>query len=230
LTTLNELANRCNRALADQAGTTWSDTDLEQWIIEGLRDYSLHFPLLKTGTISTTADQHDYELPSDCIRLDLVEYPTGEDPPEYLRRYSRKNQDFWDAEGFYDVAHSGTSDVSGTYTRGTLWISEDPADSETITLTYYAYHPVALVSGSELSIPEEQEHILVLFAVWKACTHQLMNEQQSPDTTKALLDSYRRAAYLAREDYQTALRQAKAIAAHSGPTGPWRSDDWDRIY
>ena len=231
MTTLNELANRCNRALADQSEATWDDSTLEQWIVEAIRDYSLHFRMLASSTYDCVASQHNYELPADCLEVELVEYPKSQDPPKYLKPYSRKNADFWGAEGYYDVDYSGTADVSGTYTRGTLWISEDPVATEDIELLYWAQHNTAVTSDSELSVPPEHEHLLVCFVVWKAAVHLLMNEIQSPDTSRAMVDAYRRTANNMHDAYEATLRTAKTAADRAGTTAtPWKSDDYDRVY
>jgi hypothetical protein len=230
-TTLNDIANRVNNALSDAGEATWGDSVIEEWVIEGIREYSQHFPRLRTGTETTVADQHEYDLPNTCMELELVEYPTGEDPPKYLTRKSRKDPDFYGAEGYYDVAYSGTvDDLGGSYTRGSIYLSQDPESDQTITMIYWSPQAVELASNSAISIPQEHEHLLVLFAVWKAHAERLADQTANPDTTLDLLESFRKNAYQARADFDTALRTARGSKSPSGPTGPWESDTFDRIY
>jgi hypothetical protein len=230
-TTLNDIANRVNNQLSDAGEAIWDDDLIEEWIIEGIREYSLHFPRLRSGTKTTVANQHNYDLPNTCMEIELVEYPTGEDPPAYLTRKSRKDPDFFGREGFYDVDYSGTvDDLGGSYTRGTLWLSEDPETDQTITILYWSPQALELASNSAISVPQEHEHLLVLFAVWKAYAERLSNQTGKPLITLDLIENFRKNTYQARSDYDAALRAAKAQATRSGPTGPWKSDAFDRIY
>jgi hypothetical protein len=224
VTTLSALADRAQTAMNDAAAGTWPQATIEEWLNEAIRDYSLHFPRLQSTTLNCVAGQHNYTLPADFLAVHLVEYPVGEDPPEYLARGSRARQDFWDAEGYYDV------EVSGEATAGTLWISEDPTVGETIELSYLATHDHALAANGTLTVPGHHEHLLILFVVWRAWTERQATEQADPDHTSTVLDAHRRSTDSAEAIYRRAVKLAKTGASPSGYTGPWAADPYDRIY
>jgi hypothetical protein len=52
-----------------------------------------------------------------------VEYPKGEDPPEYLQLSDRFASGFYDSDTPYDVHFSDDADDPGQ-----LWISADPME------------------------------------------------------------------------------------------------------
>ena len=226
MTTLANLADRAQNAISDSGATTWSQSVVEEWTVEGIRDYNKHFPRTVNGTISTTADDHQYDLPSDFRGIVSVEYPTGQDPPEYLAQKSRLGDGFWNQTGFFDVIlRRDASDVAE------IVISEAPAAGETITIEYLADHDLNLASGDTITIPERHEGIIVEFVIWRAWLELLGAEQQSPTSSSSLLMSqYASNADRAKRSYVEAL--ARALRAGEGASGrvQWRLDKYDRIY
>ena len=66
------------RAELNDAGGVplWTDPLLNEWIAEGIRDYSRNLPKEATQSIVTVAAQADYSLSTDCQRVVRVEHPT----------------------------------------------------------------------------------------------------------------------------------------------------------
>ena len=95
MTTFAELVNRCELAVNDEDNSTFTAEQIVKWINDGIRDYSQHFPRIKTQSISAVLNDNTYDLADDFMGVLSVEYPTGEDPPEYLSRLSYKHADFW---------------------------------------------------------------------------------------------------------------------------------------
>jgi hypothetical protein len=227
MTTLANLADQAQISLNDAGAGTWPQATVEAWVLDAIRDYSQHFSRTLEATVTTTAATHRYDLPvapAAFRGMVLVEYPTGEDPPEVLDPLSRKDPRFWAGEGYYDVEPSGAASA------GSLWISASPDDGETITLTYLAPHSDKLASDDTLTVPGEHETILVDYVVWRALSERVVTEAQSPDTTVRLLYQFMLAAERAEDAYRESLAAAKGQQAPGGWTGPWRSDVHDPIY
>jgi hypothetical protein len=227
MTTLVNLQERCELALNDATNATWGAETLQQWILDAIRDYSQYFPRLQTATttISTASPGHSFDLPTDFLSVLLVEFPTGEDPPEYLTRRSRTHPQFYDYEGYYDVEAS--HDATGT---GTLYLSEEPSNGESFVLTYHATHATDLDDTDTITVREDHEEILILFVVWTAFKERAATEQQDPDTTIHLLQQIVKAAEQAEAEYRRALRRAESHRADGGWAGSWTADVYDPIY
>jgi hypothetical protein len=223
--TLSEIADRAQNVLADSAAGTWPQATVEEWIKDAIKEYSASFPRQLGDTISTTADTHSYSLPSDFLEMVLVEYPTDEDPPEYLNRLNRRDPRFWASDDFYDLEHKRDA-----LTDGKIWISDDPDGTETITLTYLGHHDYSLASNDSITIPAEHEHLLILWVVWRAHQEREADELQNPDTTIRMLHQMKLATEAAERAYYKALNEAKGARSDGGWTVPWKIDDHDRIY
>ena len=181
-TTLAELADRAQLTLNDTLASTWPQATIEAWVIEGIRDYTQTFPrvIVKTITIAGADPGHVFDLTPDLIAVMLVEYPTDESPPIYLKRRRRTHPQFYNNPGFYDIQLTGDMTENPT-----IFLSQEPADGETITITAKCHHDTSLSSGDDITVPEHHEGLLLLFVLWQAFKERLATEEQDPDTTLA---------------------------------------------
>ena len=231
MTTLAELADRAQLSLNDALAATWPQATVEEWVIEAIREYTQSFPrtLTKTITIAGAAPGHAFDMTTDMIAVILVEYPGGEDPPVYLNRRSRTHPQFYNYQGYYDVEPSG--DMTAV---PTLYLSEEPTAGETVLWTAKCHHDTTLVSGDDITVPEYNEGILLLFVLWQAFKERLATEEQDPDTTLAghvtLLQNLVKGATQAEREYKEALKRAQGNVADGTFSGPWAADIHDRIY
>ena len=226
MTPLAQLADRAQAAVSDTAAGTWSQEQIEEWALEAIRDYSNYFPRRLQSTIATAAGDRQYDLPAGTLALLSVEYPTGQDPPEYLDRRPYTHPDFWIETGYYDffLPHDPTD-------QGELYISEKPAAGETITIHCTAIHDVTVASGDTITVPAQHEPILIEFVVWRAWLERLGKEQQAPTSNSSLLlNQYASNADRARRNYVQALGRARVQAAGESRRAPWKLDKWDRSY
>lgn len=184
MTTLVQLADRAQNAISDAAAGSWSQATIEEWCNEAIRDYSLRFPRELEATQAVGALDRKYDLPARFGAMLTVEYPDGEDPPEYLTRRDHRGGGFWDYEGYYDIVNHGASAVADE-----LWISEKPSAGETIRYWYQTDHDFALASGGTLTVPGRHEHILIAFVLWSAWRELTSGEMQSPTSSSSLLMS-----------------------------------------
>ena len=231
MTTLAQLADRCQNTLSDAGAGTWSQALVEEWVVDGIRDYSQRFPRTRNYSITFSGSDlgHVFDLTSDLIAVQLVEFPGDQDPPEYCKRKSRTDPDFWTQDGYYDVQalHDQTE-----YSQ--LYLSQEPVDGQKLYLSVTCYHDVTLVSGDDLTIPLSHEYIVELFVLWQAFKERLSAEEQDPDTSLAgnvtFLQQLVKGAKQAEEEYRRALKRAEDTRSESAVTGPWAADRHDRIY
>lgn len=228
MTTLADIADRCQDALADAAAGTWSQNLVEDWVVEAIRSYSNSFPQLGLQqSITTTADTRKYDLEVDFTQVISVEYPVGEDPPEYLIRRDYLHPNFWTEAGYFDIVNNmATYDAD---VRMEIWISEKPAADEYIKVHYYANHTLPTASGDKVTVPDEHQHLLVQFVVWQAWRALTSAEMQDPTSNSSLLMAQMNQNMRdARRDYYRQLDILRSQMAEGGIAGVWT--DADRIY
>ena len=123
---------------------------IDAWINAAIRDLNNHFPRTIVNTLSTTAGGHIYDLELTFIDMIKVEYPTGDDPPSYLKYRSSKLPTFWNVAGFYDILRP--LDAS-SLNPPQIVISESPPAGETITYTAHVEHNPLLDSTTRPPSP-----------------------------------------------------------------------------
>ena len=231
MTTLADLADRCQSTLADTAAGTWSQDVVEEWVTDAIRDYSQRFP--RTDTISITfsgsSPGHEHDISTDVIALVLIEYPGDQDPPVYLKRRPRTHSQFYGHQGYYDF--HVTNDATE---YAVLYLSEEPSDGEKVYITYLCHHDVTLLSGDDITVPVTHESIIELYVIWQAFKERLSAQIQDPDTSLAgnvtLLQQLVKGATQAEQEYRRALQRAQEARSQSALSGPWTVDGHDRIY
>jgi hypothetical protein len=225
-----DVADLAQYTLADTGGSLWPQGTVEIWVLEAIRDYSVHFHRVLDETINASDDTHEYNLSRDVIDVVQVEYPSGEDPPAYLTRLPRTDPRFWATEGFYDIE---LRFQTGSGNESTIWISEAGTTGEQIAYTYLA----AYYDGSEspiedvvVEVPDPHIPILIAFVEWKAASERLFDELQDPDRTIHLIDGMRKTVETKRQHYDEMIAAALADQVRSGWVSRWHMDSRDRIY
>src|SRR6476469_4247506 len=78
MTTRDRLRASVRAELNDTAGVSlWADSPLNGWRAQALREYSRALLKAVSQSITTVADQADYALAADCLRVARVEHPSG---------------------------------------------------------------------------------------------------------------------------------------------------------
>jgi hypothetical protein len=227
MTTLATLINLCEADLADSGNATWAAADIQQWIVDAIADYSIHFKRELSQDLTTLLNDRMYDLPDVCFGIVSVEYPQGEDPPEYLHPRSHTHPDFWITEGYYDYIING-NDTD----QDELWISDKPAASETIRVRYLAHHDLPTETTDNLTVPDEHQFLLRNYVLWRAAIQLKVVEEASPTSNSSLImsqlainvDRMRRA-------YVDSLAKALYAVSRSRPVS-WHGHDSEssRIY
>jgi hypothetical protein len=220
VTTRAEMRAIARETLADTI--IWPDKSLNAWIADGVRDYSNYFRRQVSVDISCVANQREYSLTSYTGITDVlkVEYPEGEDPPEYLERMSEDAEYFYDYE-YYDVR--GDPPI-------TLVIGEKPSAGEKITLTYSADHTVPTTDASVLTVPDVHLELIRLFVTWQAIRRIEIEETADPDRKSMILTQLGINAIRAERVYRYKIEEYRRKMAPGGRAGPWKMDSNDRIY
>ncbi|MFZ0547818.1 MAG: hypothetical protein WAM60_20400 [Candidatus Promineifilaceae bacterium] len=210
MTTLETLIDQVEADLGDSGNTVWAAADIEQWLRDGIADYSDYFPRILTDEITTSEDVREYDLTADFSAVISVEYPTGEEPPVYLKRRPYTDSDFWNEDRCYDILPRGDDTAENV-----LYISTKPADSETITVLYQAVHDNSIATSGTLTVPARHHYILRAYARWKATEQRAAAEEGDPTSNSSLLMSQLQTnARRWKSEYLNAL--AKAIQAGLG--------------
>ena len=227
MTLLSALINACEADLADSGNATWSAADVEQWCRDAIADYSLHFPRIKQQDITTSLNDRQYDLNADFRTVLEVEYPQGEDPPEFLKPRSQYHPSFWTEDGFYSVYHHHDDADPDE-----LLISTKPAASETIRVKYQTVHDNTILTSAAITVPDEHHHILRNYVLWRAALQLKATEEASPTSNSSLLMSQLAINVdRARRSYVDSL--AKAVYADSkSAVVSWKdqSEETTRIY
>lgn len=181
--------------------STWSETELNQWIADAIGEYSWHFPryLESTGN-ACTEDQREYPLPSGCLAVLRVEYPEGEDPPRYLERTAAEDL----RPGTYAIRWGGFN-----MAQGVLFLGDRPSASGTYGIHYQAIHDYPDDDVTELTVPDEDLDILVLYVIWKAYRRLELDEAKNPDGSTVVLTMLGQNAARARRQFEDVLRARK---------------------
>ncbi len=219
-----------NWQLSQKAGADWPDDTVLIWLNEAINDMSIHIPPIFNETIATSADVHAYDLPQFARSIVNVEYPAGEDPPEYLDRRSTLHPAFWNRSGFYDFYDRNRQAPADPQ----LIISANPTGSQNIEVTFTASYGVDLALIGEVPVPNQFHHLLMLFVNWRAILNEHAEEIQDPDTTTLLISQLMSNADRSMREYYEAIRQAIEMMTTAGPAilqaGWGNLDKYDRIY
>lgn len=227
MTTLQNLIDACEADLDDSGNSTWAAADVEQWCRDAIADYSLHFPRNLQDDITTVLNDRQYDLPADFRTPLSVEYPQGEDPPQYLQPRSQYHPSFWNEDGFFAIyTHLDDTDPDE------ILISTKPPADETIRVIYQSVHDNTILTSGAVTVPDEHHHILRNYVLWRAALQLKAAEEAAPTSNSSLLMSqYAINVDRARRAYVDALAKAVYAQSQGGPVS-WsgQTEETTRIY
>jgi hypothetical protein len=225
-------SNLVTQIEVEMADTTWDSAYVGYWVNMAIRDYSKYFPLVKIQTITTLLNDNQYDLSADFMGVVSVEYPTGEDPPQYLSRLAHTHSDFWGSDYWYDIIHhADDTDPSELLLSKTVLAADDSID-----VTYNAHHALianpASISGN-CTVPPYHQNLLSLYVFWQNALALTNTEQQTPTSNSSLLMAQlAQNARRAENAYHVALRQALYADQGKSESVQWikSGNDLERIY
>ncbi len=227
-TTLQNLIDDCEADLGDSSNTTFAAADVEQWCRDAIADISQHFPRVLVKDITTTLDDRQYDLSAGTLDILQVEYPQGEDPPEFLVATDlpiTPNSGMKTAT----TTCSGTDD--DTDVNEILITTKPPAD-ETIRVTHTAEHDNTILTSASLTVLARHQHIMRNYVMWRAALQLKALEEADPTSNSSLLMSQLAINVdRARRSYVDALAKAVYSESKGGPVS-WQNatNETTRIY
>lgn len=181
--TAQQIIDQSQSALNDSGAAEFSEAQLLSFLNEAIREYSQHLPRISTADITAVLNTRTYSLPIDTLNILSIEYPVGEDPPQYLQRAHHHTLSFPYVQT-YDMIT--THDLT-QYPQFVL--SFDPATAETIRVTYQHPHNHSLTLSDNCTVPSVHHHILIQYILFAAARFQLATEQANPTSNSSLLMS-----------------------------------------
>ncbi len=217
MTMLRELRSYVRNLLYDES--EWSDSLLNTWINDAIRDYSNYFPRRFSEDIACVTDQLEYSVSNyEIIGVLLVEYPKGEDPPRYLVR--RPLTGLFIDMPVYDLIGDPPQLIK---------IGETPTTGETIVLDYQAKHTEVVNDTDTLTLPDFHFECIKLFTQWMAIKRLEIDEAKDPTGT-TLLTMFGINSVRAERLYRIKIDEYTEKSAAGGYAGPWVMDGFDRVY
>jgi hypothetical protein len=137
--------------------------DREWKLIPWAKMIMLSFPVLRPKLamykIGIPDSYHILELPEDYREIMSIEFPTRQDPPEYLIRKNHLNQGFFGTDLYYDVDFN--------YEAGTgynLIVSRTLEGDDTFYVNYLTNHDVDLEDNETdlITIPDQYEDVIIM--------------------------------------------------------------------
>lgn len=222
--TAQNLVDAAQVALNDSGAAEFAEATLLQFLNEAIREYSQHFPRISTDDITAVADTRTYALEWDVINILAVEYPAGDDPPQYLTRVAYKRPSFYSGNHYDFLARLDLT------TPPSLLLSFDPTADETITVRYQHPHDHSLILSDNCTVPSEHHHVLLQYIMFAAARYLQATEEATPTGSSSLIMS-QLASDTRRYElaYLNAINRILYQRRGQSEAVSWRMDT-DRIY
>jgi hypothetical protein len=209
--TLATLRARCRLTLAD--ATAFPDATLNAWLGDAIRFYSQEFPRTLRYTLTLTTGTQAYALPVGCLGVDLVEYPAGEDPPEYVCLVNEDHGDFANESDVYALrgpadSVGATTDTVNTY----IVFAETVTTGETAVITYRGHHRVPTGDTEVTSVPEAHTEALIAFVEFRSQWKLEADEAVNLSDVSIILSQLGQEARLAWRRYKEIIERLQAQA------------------
>ena len=210
MATLATLRARCRLILASVAD--WPDANLNAWIADAVCFYVLEFPRALRYDLTLTTGTRSYDLPAGCMAVTAVEYPSGEDPAEYLAR-----ADEWSAlfqAGGDCYALRGIADTVAAASDTALIAIVFPwavTTGEHALISYLGLHRVPAADTDAISVPEAHSEALIAFVDFRAHWALETDEAVTLSTVSIILSQLGQEARLAWRRYKEVMDRLQAM-------------------
>lgn len=223
--TLAQVRTSIRYVLQDQS--VWTDSQLNNWIKDAIRDYSSIFPRLQTFTITTTDGGRAYSLSDPSVfgstivtGIARVEYPAGETPPVFLERMPEASPNFYGSP-VYDVRGDPPNQ---------LVIGPSPTAGQSIYVTCTVVHEIPAGDAYVLTIPDQHINVIYAYVYWKALTFLEVYASIDPGRKASMIEALGKTSAQAEKYYYWLIERIRALSDRSGIAGAWNMDTKDRIY
>lgn len=226
--TLTTLIQESRNLLGDLSvgSETWSDAQITDWINQCIRSLSIHFPRILEYEITCETGVHNYELEISVTGIVSAEYPSGEDPLQFLSRRAYTHPLFYQQDGFYDFFKPADGN---SLNPPQIIISNSPTTGETAILKLLTEHSALSDGADTLTLQDRHAHLIALFVRWQAWIEISMREGMYPGPLSTMSASPELNAVRAEETYRKSLAAALTAEAESAVM-PWKSSTYDPVY
>jgi len=225
MTTRISVHDLCRRRLGDlESAPEFSNLQINQWINDAIADYSVFFPRELSGDLTLTTGTHSYSMSTltGLKRVLKVEYPKGEDPPEYLVKSVEKDS----PSSFYGSYCYDLLDEPPS----TIILGPDVTTGQKATITYQADHDYPAADSTVLTVPDRHLELLVLFVRMAAAQEISAKQNMDPQVTTLLSSTLSTHANRCEREYRTKLGQFLAADSPGGQMTSWDMDDHGQVY
>lgn len=219
---LIELRRVCQRMLNDSGGDTFTDTVVDAWLKEAIQEYSQHFGKVVDVAVSgITSGTYAYAITDKIGNIIQIEYPEGEDPPQYGQRRPYSSDEFWLNGDSYDFIQTDNEE------GGILYLA-DPTQDTTATIQAHTSYDE---TQSTVEVPAIHHPILIARVRWSARMFQTESEMINPTSNSSLLMAQmEQNASRARSNYFKLLHNALLADLGESVVIKWEMDKFDRVY
>lgn len=223
-----ELLSQIRLSLTDK--DTWPDATINAWIADAIRFYSAEFPRTLRYTLTLTTGTQEYVLPANHRIQDVleVEYPTGQDPEEYLARVNMTDPAVDNGEDVYCLLPiADTTASTADDDAGSIKFGPTVATGEFARITYTADHATPTTDTSQITVPPRHWEALIAYCEFRSHWHLETLEAVSMTTVTLALAQLSDDARRAWNRYKEVIDRIRYTHA-----GQMRWVDWsrERIY
>jgi hypothetical protein len=208
--------------LNDSEGDTFTDLLVDSWVKEAIQEYSQHFGKVVDVAVSGIASgTYAYAITDKIGNIIQIEYPEGEDPPQYAQRRPYSSDEFWLNGDSYDFIQTDNEE------GGILYLA-DPTQDTTATIQAHTSYDE---TQSTIEVPGIHHPILIARVRWSARMFQTEAEMLNPTSNSSLLMAQmEQNASRARSNYFKLLHNALLADLGESVVIKWEMDKFDRVY
>jgi hypothetical protein len=224
-TTLADLRAALRLTLTD--ATAWPNATLDAWISDAIRFYSVEFPRKWRHTQSLTTGAQAYALPGGHGFLSLlsVEYPAGQDPPEFVQLVDEASREFASGGDYYALRPVADSTaIESDTAQGTIVFAETVATGESAVLTYFAAHPIPTAGDddAQITVPVAHWEALYAFVDFRAHWELETDEALNVSTVSIVLAQLGQEARRAWNRYRESIDRIRSLTGTPSAIVSWR--------
>jgi len=195
--------------------TDWPNATLDAWIIQAIRFYSAEFPKEWYNDISLTTGTQTYSLPAGLQQIISVEYPTGQDPQQFLDPVDEWNAAFQAEDYVYTLLGIDDSTAIASLSGDTIQIkfAQTVTTGETARVRYLGEHalPTAGNDTDEITVPRRHWEAIAAFCRFMTMAELRADEAVTVSTISIVLSQLGQEARDAWNKYKDVMSRLEVL-------------------
>jgi len=186
--TLSTLRSQIRLLLASTSD--WPSATIDAWIGDAVRFYSAQFPRAWRYSQSLTTSTQSYDLPGahGFQGVLSVEYPTGQDPQQFLTRVEERSNAFQQQDYVYALRGVDDSTAAASDTAsGQIVFAQDVTTGETAIIEYLGSHTIPSADTDEITVPAHHWEAIIAFVDFRAHAELEADQAVSVSTISIVL-------------------------------------------